>query len=457
MKRHFLSAFAIIGGLAAAMPALQAQQETSSSNDKVIVVTKTQNSDGTFTVTKKSIAKGQDIETVVKELEIEQVTQVTVDKSSDNGTVTEIIIVTDGEPGNLENTENDETVLIIRSGNDHQEIKWRGAGPGEGFHHKRQERQERTLVNDMPEKAFLGVTPETAEEGGVLFSSIVEGSGAEAAGLQAGDILKTLDGEEVLRHADLTRMLAERKPGDVVNLLVSRNGDSFRTSAELTGKRQHHWDFDFKFDFQEPQRDPCKVFIGVYVGSYGENGEGVEVSGVIPGWPAEEAGLQAGDRIVALDGKPVDSHSGLVLERDKHEPGDRFTIKYIRDGKTQEVKARFKDCPSETELTEEAQPVPASPIAPQQLDNTLNLSEFGAYPNPTFGELNVNFKGEAVPTVVRVTDVNGKLIYEEELPNFDGYYNRQLDLAKANPGTLLLSVQQAGKVQSKPIVLLNRA
>jgi len=49
------------------------------------------------------------------------------------------------------------------------------------------------------------------------------------------------------------------------------------------------------------------------------------------------------------------------------------------------------------------------------------------------------------------------VVFNESIPNFDGYYNRQVDVSKGAPGTLLISIRQGGKVLTMPVVLLNRA
>ena len=171
--------------------------------------------------------------------------------------------------------------------------------------------------------------------------------------------------------------------------------------------------------------------------------------------------MQAGDRILALDGVTVNSHDELLVERNKHEPGQFFTMTILRDGERLEVDAQFRECPKDEEEPVEETPVveptpePAAPI--EITDNQLELGEFTAFPNPTVGKLNVRFQAEALPTVVTVTDLNGKLVYREEVENFDGFYSKELDVSGGAPGTLMLTVTQEGKAQSKPIILLNRA
>ncbi len=54
---------------------------------------------------------------------------------------------------------------------------------------------------------------------------------------------------------------------------------------------------------------------------------------VIPGTPAYEAGLRAGDRIVAVDGRPIESWQEFV-EYVRSRPEQHITITVLRDGRT---------------------------------------------------------------------------------------------------------------------------
>lgn len=60
---------------------------------------------------------------------------------------------------------------------------------------------------------------------------------------------------------------------------------------------------------------------------------GAIVSQVEPGTPAEKAGLQAGDLIVAVNGRPVDGSADLRNRIGLTRAGERVTLDVIRDGK----------------------------------------------------------------------------------------------------------------------------
>lgn len=63
--------------------------------------------------------------------------------------------------------------------------------------------------------------------------------------------------------------------------------------------------------------------------------KGALITEVNPGTPAEDAGLQSGDVIVAVNGQTVDSPSDLRLRIAGKSPGTEVEITYIRDGERQ--------------------------------------------------------------------------------------------------------------------------
>jgi S1-C subfamily serine protease len=61
----------------------------------------------------------------------------------------------------------------------------------------------------------------------------------------------------------------------------------------------------------------------------GGAGQGAVVSQVLSGGPAEQAGLAAGDTIVAVDGQAVSSASALTGLMDQHHPGDTVSVTWL--------------------------------------------------------------------------------------------------------------------------------
>jgi serine protease Do len=75
--------------------------------------------------------------------------------------------------------------------------------------------------------------------------------------------------------------------------------------------------------------------------------EGILISQIAPGSPAEKAGLKVGDIIVAIDGEKVREVRGLQFRVMKTPPGTEVTLTIIRGGKEQTIKAKVGEMPEE--------------------------------------------------------------------------------------------------------------
>src|ERR1051325_2832615 len=63
------------------------------------------------------------------------------------------------------------------------------------------------------------------------------------------------------------------------------------------------------------------------------NGQGIVIGTILPGGPADQAGLKVGDSIVTVDGKPVKNGDSLVADIAARKPGSKASIGYMRGGK----------------------------------------------------------------------------------------------------------------------------
>jgi serine protease Do len=69
----------------------------------------------------------------------------------------------------------------------------------------------------------------------------------------------------------------------------------------------------------------------------GFNGKGALVQKVDPEGPAGKGGVQSGDVITAIDGKPVDTVDTLRIRIARTAPGTKVTLSVFRDGKTTDL------------------------------------------------------------------------------------------------------------------------
>jgi serine protease Do len=68
---------------------------------------------------------------------------------------------------------------------------------------------------------------------------------------------------------------------------------------------------------------------------------------VFPGSPAEAAGLQAGDIIVAVDGEQLSADTDLSMLILPHAPGDTITLRVLRDNSATDVEVTLGELPAD--------------------------------------------------------------------------------------------------------------
>ncbi|MFZ0953350.1 MAG: Do family serine endopeptidase [Candidatus Sulfotelmatobacter sp.] len=72
-------------------------------------------------------------------------------------------------------------------------------------------------------------------------------------------------------------------------------------------------------------------------------GSGITVAHVVPGSPADQAGLKLGDTITMVDGKKVTKGTELVAEIASRKPGSKVVLGFLRNGKQQEATVTVAD------------------------------------------------------------------------------------------------------------------
>ncbi len=214
---------------------------------------------------------------------------------------------------------------------------------------------------------------------GVGIESVVDGSPAQSAGLQKGDVIVKVNGDEITSSRKLTRLIGEISPDHQARITVVRNGNERELTVTL-GRRPTPKFADGRFfefngpagKFEMPPMaempnltklpriesmplppdvpDAPMVFsfgsrrqIGVgmtlltkqLAAHFGVDG-GALVTDVRENSPAAKAGIKAGDIITEADGKAVggDYDLGQVI-REKKEGSVTLTI--VRDRNRQTV------------------------------------------------------------------------------------------------------------------------
>jgi S1-C subfamily serine protease len=179
----------------------------------------------------------------------------------------------------------------------------------------------------------LALQPDT--EQGILVARVLQDSAAARSGVVRGDILLEIDGQEVNSARDLHQLLAGYDAGATVEMTV-QHGDEVRSLTVTLGEEE------------TPLLGlvPCRDLIGAY--SHSSITPGATIHEIIPGGPAEQAGLQVGDVIVTVDGQALTGDQSLAELINQRSPGDMITLEIERTGEeNQEVQVQLGSHPED--------------------------------------------------------------------------------------------------------------
>ncbi|UCG73163.1 MAG: Do family serine endopeptidase [Chromatiales bacterium] len=159
---------------------------------------------------------------------------------------------------------------------------------------------------------------------GALVQEVVPGSAAETAGLQVGDVIVKVDGEDITSANDLRNTIGLRRSGESVAIEAMRDGKRKKFKAELQELASMQ---------QMSAEDIHPGLAGAELSDYADEverlGKGaVRVDSVAAGSPAGMRGLEEGDLIISVNRVRVRS----VQEMQETANGQKLLILGIRRG-----------------------------------------------------------------------------------------------------------------------------
>ncbi len=203
-------------------------------------------------------------------------------------------------------------------------------------------------TNGRVERGFMGVTIQPVDEeiakslglesaAGALVASVAPGSPAAKAGVEAGDVIVAVDGDDIAQVKELTRKIAAMAPDARAELVVLRNGERKK--------------LDVRIGRTPTEPEALRAEAGSPAGGLGltlgelthearerfgipEEVQGAVVVGVDPAGGAAEKGLRPGDVIVSVGQKKVASLEDAKREIERQKSSDRGSVllRVVREG-----------------------------------------------------------------------------------------------------------------------------
>jgi serine protease Do len=159
---------------------------------------------------------------------------------------------------------------------------------------------------------------------GALVAQVENGSPADKAGIQQGDIITSFEGKPVANPSELRNQVADTAPGTKADLKVFRNGTEKQLTVRIgelngetlaaatTSTRNQDTADELGLTVENLTPDMARKL------GYSGAERGVVVNSVEPGSLAAEAGIQPKDVILNIQDKPVENVVQFEKELERH-------------------------------------------------------------------------------------------------------------------------------------------
>ena len=170
-----------------------------------------------------------------------------------------------------------------------------------------------------------------------MVTQVEPNSPGAKAGLKVGDVITELNGKSVADSGSLQVEVGQQQPGTKLQLNVLREGKPVSLSVTLEGMNKN----DRGDETADASKGKPRWGIGLADLSAdarqqlqaGDSVRGAVVAKVVPGSPADNAGLQPGDIIVEVNRHPVQSASDVQKALSSVENGsDAMVLVWSRGG-----------------------------------------------------------------------------------------------------------------------------
>jgi len=200
---------------------------------------------------------------------------------------------------------------------------------------------------DKEVASFMSLDDQSA----IVVSDVIPNSPAAASGIEARDIIISIDGEQLPKFSPdrvvtgfFERRILEREPGDPLSLGILRGDERIEITASLESQpttlreSQRQYFTDLGISLRE-----FVIFDRISRRMVETDETGVIANFVRPNSPANTAGLRAGDLIQEIDGEPVVDYQqavDLMSEIEADALRTEFVLLVNRNGETSVIRVR---------------------------------------------------------------------------------------------------------------------
>jgi C-terminal processing protease CtpA/Prc len=189
---------------------------------------------------------------------------------------------------------------------------------------------------------------------GAYVSDVVRKSPADSAGIQEGDVIVGFNDRQIYDADDVVKAVRKAEVGTKAKILVMRDGQKKELVAVLKKYPRRHRSFSFNIPDAHHRimimRGAGTMGLTVMelndqLGRYFEapDGRGVLVESVEEGSAAEKAGFKAGDVILKVGEKNVESVRDVRRQLSKYDDGEKASIEVLRKGARQTLSLEIED------------------------------------------------------------------------------------------------------------------
>ncbi len=261
----------------------------------------------------------------------------------------------------------------------------------------------------------------------------------------------------------------------VKTIIVTRNKKgTFHDRTEWVGRGVIPKELNWLMGKGSPapsQEVKVKSYFGVIIVDSKNDEGGVDVTEVVKGSPAFEAGIRRGDRITSIASKQVKDVKGFANILTEKKAGEKIGCRYFRGKRLAIERVQLEKQPTKSGVNlksidggevfdfvamKRAIEKPkttatggsGAKLMPKK--SNMSLTGFNAVKTPG-GWLNVSFSAPEVPITVVVFDKKGKEIFHQHMPWFKGNYKQLIKVKPGVEGPFSLVAAQGSSVYTQEI------